>query len=93
VALWQHKALAQKMPVIGGGVRFSFLSEPQDEKQQPAEETPQPQEDNKNFDGVWTFTSAGCPYTGSLPARIVGGKIIIRSIRMAHCIRSARETA
>ena len=37
-----------------------------------------PQEDNKNFDGVWTFTSAGCPYTGSLPARIVGGKIIIR---------------
>jgi hypothetical protein len=36
------------------------------------------QEENKTFDGAWTFTSAGCPYTGSLPARIVGGKIIVR---------------
>jgi hypothetical protein len=24
------------------------------------------------------FTSSGCPYTGSLPARIIGGKIIVR---------------
>ncbi|TMK44421.1 MAG: hypothetical protein E6G70_19180 [Alphaproteobacteria bacterium] len=37
-----------------------------------------PKDDSKNFDGAWTFTSGGCPYTGSLPARIVGGKIIIR---------------
>lgn len=39
---------------------------------------PTPQDDTRNFDGVWTFTSAGCTYTGSLPARIVGGKIIVR---------------
>jgi hypothetical protein len=60
--------------------RLAFLSEPRDETKQPAEETPRsaPQEDSKNFDGAWTFTSAGCPHTGSLPAMIVGGKIVIR---------------
>jgi hypothetical protein len=66
---------------IGAGrAELSFLSRPEDETQPPAEETPpsMPQEDNKSFDGAWTFTSAGCPYTGSLPARIVDGKIIIR---------------
>jgi hypothetical protein len=63
-----------------GNVRLSFLSRPKSETQQPAEQTPRsmPPEDNMNFDGAWTFTSAGCPYTGSLPARIVGGKIIVR---------------
>jgi len=61
-----------------GGVKLSFLSGTANETQ-PEETSPSvPQEDNKKFDGVWTFTSAGCPYTGSLPARIVGGKIIIR---------------
>jgi hypothetical protein len=60
--------------------RIAFLSAPRDEAQRPAEETPRstPQEDNKNFDGAWIFTSAGCRYTGSLPAMIVGGRIIIR---------------
>ena len=63
-----------------GHSRLSFLSEPRDETGQPAEETPRsaPQQDNKNFDGAWTFTSAGCPHTGSLPAMIVSGRIIIR---------------
>jgi hypothetical protein len=63
-----------------GGAKLSFLSGPEKETQQPATETPPPtpQDDNRNFDGLWTFTSAGCTYTGSLPARIVGGKIIVR---------------
>jgi hypothetical protein len=60
--------------------RLAFLSEPRDNATPPAEETPRPAppEDNKNFDGAWTFTSAGCSYTGSLPAKIVGGRIIVR---------------
>ena len=65
----------------GGGVSIlSFLSEPRDDARRPAEETPRaaPREDNTNFDGAWTFTSAGCRNTGSLPAMIVGGKIIIK---------------
>jgi hypothetical protein len=63
-----------------GNARWAFLSGPKEETQQPADETPSSmqQEDNKNFDGAWTFTIAGCRYTGSLPARIVGGKVIIR---------------
>ena len=62
------------------GTKLSFLSGAEDKTQKPAEETPpsMSQEENKTFDGAWTFTSAGCPYTGSLPARIVGGKIIVR---------------
>ncbi len=64
---------------VGHG-RMSFLSEPRDEPSRPAEEPPRaaPQEENNSFDGAWTFTSAGCRHTGSLPATIVGGKIIIR---------------
>jgi hypothetical protein len=57
---------------------LSFLSEPRDEANPPAEETLGPPPDNKGFDGAWTFTSAGCPHTGSLPAMIARGKIIIR---------------
>ena len=64
---------------IGGG-GMAFLSEPRDETARPAEETPasSPPEDSKNFDGAWTFTSAGCPHTGSLPAMITGGRIIVK---------------
>ena len=63
-----------------GRTRLSFLSGPEVETRQPAEEAPpsMQQEENRNFDGVWRFTSAGCPYTGTLYARIVGGKIIVR---------------
>ncbi len=63
-----------------GNIRMAFLSAPRDEIWRPAEETPRatPQEDNRNFDGAWMFTSAGCPYTGSLPAMIASGRIIIR---------------
>jgi hypothetical protein len=64
----------------GGHSRISFLSEPRDEAKRPAEETPRaaPQEENNIFDGTWTFTSAGCRHTGSLPAMIVGGTIIVK---------------
>ena len=58
--------------------RLSFLSE--DGVSRPAEEPSPaaPQDENNSFDGAWTFTSAGCRHTGSLPAMIVSGKIIIR---------------
>lgn len=63
-----------------GGDRMAFLSEPRDEAVRPGEEPPAPSplDDSKNFDGAWTFTSAGCPHTGSLPAMITGGKIIVK---------------
>ncbi len=72
-----------------GGARLSFLTGPEDETRTgPGDETqppgeampslPPPQGENQNFDGMWIFTSAGCPYTGTLPAAIVGGKIYIR---------------
>jgi hypothetical protein len=70
-----------------GGRELAFLSGPGDEgrtgqgneAQEPVEEMPAvPQGGNRDFDGVWIFTSAGCRYTGSLPAKIVGGKIIVR---------------
>jgi hypothetical protein len=60
--------------------RMAFLSAPRDEARPPLEEIPRavPQADNRNFDGAWIFTSGGCPYTGSLPAMIAGGRILIR---------------
>jgi hypothetical protein len=61
-----------------GDIRMSFLSEDSDKR--PAEEAPgsAPPE---SYDGAWTFTSGGCRYTGSLPARIVGGRLIFRGGR------------
>jgi hypothetical protein len=62
-----------------GGAILSFLSGTEVETQQPAEEAaPSMPQEKRNFDGVWRFTSAGCPYTGTLYARIVGGTIIVR---------------
>ena len=63
-----------------GNIRMAFLSAPRDEATRPSEEIPRavPQLDNGNFDGAWIFTSAGCPYTGSLPAMIASGRILIR---------------
>jgi hypothetical protein len=64
-----------------GGPRLSFLSEPRSEEQRPDEEMPRstPEDDNRSFDGAWIFTSAGCRHTGSLPALIIEGKIVVRS--------------
>ncbi len=63
-----------------GNSRISFLSEPRDNAKRSDEQAPgsESRQDNKNFDGAWTFTSAGCPYTGSLRAMVTGGKILIR---------------
>ena len=75
-------ALAQSRDADAGiaNIRMAFLSAPRDEAPRALEETPpaMPQADNRNFDGAWIFTSAGCPYTGSLPAMIAGGRILIR---------------
>jgi hypothetical protein len=62
----------------GGEARLAFLSKRRDES--PAEETPHLPSAlaNSDFDGRWIFTSAGCPHTGSLPATIKKGKIIVR---------------
>jgi hypothetical protein len=57
------------------GGRLAFLSEPEDDAQRPAQETPS---SPQNFDGAWTFTSGGCRYTGSISAKIIDGKIIVR---------------
>jgi len=76
------RAMARSQPTEtqASGAKLAFLSRPKDDAPPPAEAAPfsMPKDDSKNFDGAWTFTSGGCPYTGSLPARIVGGKIIIR---------------
>jgi hypothetical protein len=75
-------ALAQSRDGDAGiaNIRMAFLSAPRDEAPRSLEETfrVMPQVDNRNFDGAWIFTSAGCPYTGSLPAMIAGGRILIR---------------
>jgi hypothetical protein len=73
-------AQSRDTDAVGGNVRMAFLSAPRDEVVGPPEEIPRamPQENNRNFDGAWIFTSAGCPYTGSLPAMIAGGRILIR---------------
>lgn len=59
--------------------KIAFLSEPREEATQPEETTPRSAPENStSFDGAWTFTSAGCRHTGSLPAMITGGKIIVK---------------
>ena len=65
----------------GGSVRDAerFLSSPRPETERPAEEAPVPPPPAiGNFDGVWKFTSAGCTHTGTLPAIITGGKIVVQ---------------
>src|SRR5437899_2504203 len=37
-----------------------------------------PQSNLDAFDGRWTFTSAGCKYTGTLHATIKQGRVIVR---------------
>jgi hypothetical protein len=76
-------ASAQSHPPVANAVgdRIAFLSEHRSDdserlEQQAPAATPQP--DNPLFDGRWIFTSAGCTNTGSLPAQIRRGKIIIK---------------
>lgn len=69
-------ALAQAHPpdLNAGGDRIAFLSERRSGDSEPQT----PQADNSVFDGKWIFTSAGCTNTGSLPALIRRGKIIVK---------------
>jgi len=58
-----------------GNIRMTFLSDSPDERK--AEEPPSSAAE-RSYDGVWTFTSAGCRYIGSIPATIIGGTISFR---------------
>jgi hypothetical protein len=88
VALPVADAAAQPGESEAGRVQLSFLSGPRDETktapagnvQEPAEAmpVPPPQGDVRDYDGIWSFTSAGCRNTGSLLAKIVSGRIIVR---------------
>jgi hypothetical protein len=69
-------AQANAAAVAGGEIRLAFLSRRRDETPEAPRVRPDP--DNGNFDGRWIFTSAGCPNTGSLPATIRKGRIIVR---------------
>ena len=56
-----------------------FLSSPRQETERPAEQAARPPQPSiGNFDGLWKFTSAGCTHTGTLPAIITGGKIVVQ---------------
>jgi hypothetical protein len=81
VALCEASARTQDRE--GGRRELSFLSGADDQSRtgnEPAEPlpAPAPQGDNGDFDGVWTFTSGGCRNTGSLVAKIIGGRIIVK---------------
>jgi hypothetical protein len=73
-------SFAQSNPAVAavGEYKMAFLSRRRDESsaEEAARSTPEP--GGTDFDGRWIFTSAGCPHTGSLPATIRNGKIIVR---------------
>jgi hypothetical protein len=76
-----------------GEIEMAFLSDkdtrpppeatlPQEPSQEPAQDKPGFNSDtnyNTAFDGKWTFTSAGCPVSGTARVTIKGGKIIARN--------------
>ena len=55
-------------------LRLAFLSGSNDDHQPGVP----PQSNLDAFDGRWTFTSAGCKYTGTLRATIKQGRVIVR---------------
>jgi len=80
-------SLAQSIAAASdaGKIEMAFLSDK--ETRPPPEATP-PQDNpdfnnntnyNTTFDGKWTFTSAGCPASGTARVTIRGGKIIARN--------------
>jgi len=75
-------ARSRHIDAEAGDVRFSFLSAPENQAQQAAEEPSRamPQENNQNYDGTWTFTGADCPNTGAVSARIIGEKVFVRQV-------------
>ena len=85
-------ARSRHIDAEAGDVRLSFLSAPENQAQQAAEEPSRamPQEDNQNYDGTWTFTGADCPNTGAVSARIIGGKIFVRQVDPDDTLHSVR---
>jgi hypothetical protein len=75
--------LARDGEAAAHATRLAFLSTGRSESHQPTIEPPQqqpvPQQDVRNFDGAWLFTSTDCGNKGSLPVIIKGGKIIVRN--------------
>ena len=74
--------LAAVLVIAGGSaadasaanLSLAFLSGSNDDHQPGV-----PLQSNLNaFDGRWTFTSAGCKYTGTLQATIKQGRVIVR---------------
>lgn len=64
-----------------GADRIAFLTQHHsDDSERLEQEAPgaAARTDNTLFDGKWIFTSAGCTNTGSLPAVIRRGKIIVK---------------
>jgi hypothetical protein len=71
-------SFAQPSPAVVGETQMAFLSKHRDETRVEESLRPTPDSGTIDFDGRWIFTSAGCPHTGSLPATIRKGKIIVR---------------
>jgi len=81
IAGWRARLAALLVAATGstvdasaGNLRLAFLSGAKDDHQTSAPMLPGP----TAFDGRWIFTSAGCKNTGSLPATIKQGRIIVR---------------
>jgi hypothetical protein len=58
--------------------KLAFLSKRRDESSTEEAARSTLEQGATDFDGRWIFTSAGCPHTGSLPATIRNGKIIVK---------------
>jgi hypothetical protein len=79
-AMPTSNSLAQSNSIVAGVVenRMAFLSRRRDESSTEQAARSADEQDRAEFDGRWIFTSAGCTNTGSLPATIRKGKIIVK---------------
>jgi hypothetical protein len=79
-AMPTSNSLAQSNPIVAGVVenKMAFLSRRRDESSTEQAARSTDEQDRADFDGRWIFTSAGCTNTGSLPATIRKGKIIVK---------------
>jgi hypothetical protein len=79
-AMPTSNSLAQSNPIVAGVAenKMAFLSRRRDESSTEQAVRSTDEQDRTDFDGRWIFTSAGCTNTGSLPATIRKGKIIVK---------------
>jgi hypothetical protein len=79
-AMPTSNSLAQSNPIVAGVAenKMAFLSRRRDESSTEQAVRSTDEQDRTDFDGRWIFTSAGCTNTGSLPAAIRKGKIIVK---------------